>query len=309
VGAVHGKTIWTPANYNDAYHGTETLRQALIASDNAATVQVSRRVGEPAVITMAHNNGIVSHLDPVPSIALGAEEVTPLELVTAYAPFGNGGFRVRPRLVTRILAPDGTVLRQFESGVKVPAMDPRDAYEVTSMMRGVVDFGTGHAIRDAGITAPIAGKTGTTNNGTDVWFVGFSPSLVAGVWFGYDTPRPISTNAAGGRLAAPAWADIYRSGWREPRGSAWLVPAGMVPAVIDPETGQLATDWCPNRVREWFKPNSVPQDPCALHGEMSRRVIASDANGEATPINQNEVDRILSSLKKGLGRIFGGHRH
>jgi 1A family penicillin-binding protein len=303
-----GRTVWTPANYNDDYHGTETFRQALIQSDNAATVQVSRSVGEAAVIAAARNNGIVSHLDPVPSIALGSEEVTPLELVTAYAAFGNGGFRVRPRLVTRILAPDGTVLREFEGGAKAPAMDPRDAYQVTSMLRAVVDYGTGHAIRDEGITTPIAGKTGTTNNGTDVWFVGYSPTLVAGIWFGYDTPRPISTNAAGGRLAAPAWADIYRSGWREPRGSIWTVPQGMVSAIIDPETGQLATEYCPNRVREWFKPNEVPQEPCALHTESYRRVIA-DANGDAVTIRQNDVDRILESVRRGLGRIFGGHKH
>ncbi len=299
-----GRTVWAPANYNNDYHGTVTMRQALIASANAATVRISRAIGEQRVILAARNNGITTRLDPVPSIALGAEEVTPLELVAAYAPFGNGGFRVRPRLVIRILAPDGTVLRDFESA-KAPAMDPRDAYEVTSMLRGVVDFGTGRAIRDAGITTPIAGKTGTTNSGTDVWFVGFSPTLVAGVWFGYDTPRPISTNAAGGRLAAPAWAEIYRTGWREPRGSNWTVPAGMVSAIIDPETGQLATEWCPNRVREWFKPSSVPRDPCALHTEFSSRVIATDAGGDTGPHRPNEVDRILQSLQKSLGRIFG----
>jgi 1A family penicillin-binding protein len=295
-----GRDVWIPANYNNDYHGTVTLRQALIASANAATVRVSRKVGEPLVIAAARSNGITSPLTPVPSIALGSEEVTPMELVAAYAPFGNGGIRVRPRLVLRILAPDGTVMREFPS-VTTPAMDPRDAYEVTSMLRGVVDYGTGRALRDEGIKGPIAGKTGTTNNGTDVWFVGYSPTLVAGIWFGYDTPRPISTNAAGGRLAAPAWAQIYVAGWHEPRGSNWFVPPGMVSAVIDPETGQLATQWCPHRVTEWFKPGSVPPDSCALHTGPSR-MIAGDAS------IQNGVDRILQSLKNGLGRIFGrGH--
>src|SRR5213078_3691383 len=94
-----------------------------------------------------------------------------------------------------------------------PVLDPRDAYEITSMLRGVVDYGTGRTIRDMGVTGPVAGKTGTTNSGNDVWFVGFTPTLVAGVWFGYDTPRPISYNAAGGRLAAPAWAEFYIGGW------------------------------------------------------------------------------------------------
>jgi penicillin-binding protein 1A len=185
-------------------------------------------------------------------------------------------------------------------------MDPRDAYEVTSMLRGVVDYGTGHALRDDGITGLVAGKTGTTNNGTDVWFVGFSPSLVAGVWFGYDTPRPIAENASGGRLAAPAWAEIYRTGWREPPGSTWIVPQGMVAAVIDPESGQLATEYCPHRVREWFKPNALPKEPCALH--TSERVIASDSNGDSNSHGQNDVDKIVESLKRSLGRIFGRHR-
>jgi 1A family penicillin-binding protein len=304
----NGRDVWIPANYNDEYHGDITMRQALIASANAATVIVSQKVGPERVIAMARNNGIMSTLQPVPSIALGALEVTPLELVAAYAPFGNGGYRVRPRLVTKILAPDGTVLREFEN-TKLPAMNPQDAYEILSMLRGVVDFGTGRAIRDYGITVPVAGKTGTTNSGADVWFVGFSPTLVAGVWFGYDTPRPIAPNASGGRLAAPAWAEIFRGGWREPPGSNWDVPAGMVPAVIDPESGLLATDWCPNRTREWFKVNSAPTEVCNLHNEWTQRVITEhqepNAPRGAAAKRQNDVDRILDGLKKGLGRIFG----
>ena len=306
-----GRDVWIPANYNDEYHGQITMREALIASANAATVIVSQKVGTQQVVTAAHNNGITSTLQNVPSIALGALEVTPLELVASYAPFGNGGYRVQPRLVTKIIAPDGTVLREFEN-VKLPAMNPMDAYEVTSMLRGVVDFGTGRAIRDYGITVPVAGKTGTTNSGTDVWFVGFSPTLVAGVWFGYDTPRPISYNASGGRLAAPAWAEIFKSGWREPQGSNWDVPAGMFPAIIDPESGLLATDFCPNRVREWFKPGSLPQEACNLHNEWTQRVITENQEPNATGVpaakRKSDVDRILDGLKKGLGRIFGRPR-
>jgi penicillin-binding protein 1A len=261
-------------------------------------------------VTAAHNNGITSTLQNVPSIALGALEVTPLELVASYAPFGNGGYRVRPRLITKIIAPDGTVLREFEN-LKLPAMNPQDAYEITSMLRGVVDFGTGHAVRDYGITVPIAGKTGTTNSGADVWFVGFSPTLVAGIWFGYDTPRPISYNASGGRLATPAWAEIFKTGWQEPKGSNWDVPPGMVSAVIDPESGLLATDYCPNRVREYFKPGSQPEEACNLHNEWSQQRVITDTPdpslppGQSARKRQNDVDKFLDGLKKGLGRIFG----
>src|SRR5687767_4193171 len=196
-----GNTPWIPANYDDNYQGRTTLRRALMTSANAATVRVSRVVGENNVIAAARRNGIASELQPHPSLALGAIEVTPLELVAAYAPFTNGGIRVKPRLVRRIEAPDGKVLWSTEIE-RSQAMDPRDAYEITSMLRGAVDYGTGRVIRDYGVKGQVAGKTGTTNNGADVWFVGYTPTLVAGVWFGYDTPTPIADRAAGGRFAA-----------------------------------------------------------------------------------------------------------
>jgi penicillin-binding protein 1A len=122
-------------------------------------------------------------------MALGSVEVTPIELVTAYAPFANGGFRVKPRLVRSIESADGTQLWVQEEGAGIPVMDPRDAYQVTSMLQSVIDYGTGKAIRSYGVRGLVAGKTGTTNSGTDVWFVGYTPTIVAGFWFGFDTPR------------------------------------------------------------------------------------------------------------------------
>jgi penicillin-binding protein 1A len=136
------------------------------------------------------------------------------------------------------------------------------------MLRSVVDRGTGRVIRDYGIDGPVAGKTGTTNNGADVWFVGYTPTLVAGFWFGYDAPRQISGDASGGRLAAPAWAEFYRDGWRERRGGAsWDPPDGMVARTIDAETGELAGEWCPVTQREWFKPGTEPTSECREHSE------------------------------------------
>jgi 1A family penicillin-binding protein len=294
-----GNTPWIPANYDDSYQGTTTVKRALMFSANAATVRISRVIGEQRVIAAARNNGITSDLKPVPAIALGALEVTPLELVTAYAPFANGGMRVRPRLVTRIEAPDGKVLWSQEVE-RAPAMDPRDAYELTSMLRGVVDYGTGKVIRDYGITGPVAGKTGTTNNGADVWFIGYTPTIVAGVWFGYDTPRQIAANAAGGRFAAPAWAEFYKTGWRERSGVDWVPPNGMVSAIVDPESGQLATEWCPRRVREWFKPGTQPTAYCSLHTEPEPQIIADD-NGNVAPSPDADW---LGQLGKRLKRIL-----
>ena len=293
-----GRTVWSPANYGDEYNGRVTLRRALMKSANAATVRVSRAIGEQAVIQAAQRNGITSALKPVPAIALGAEEVTPLELVAAYAPFDNGGNKVTPRIVRRIEAPDGTVLWAQEIQT-APAMDPQDAYEITSMLRSVVDYGTGRALRDAGITGAIAGKTGTTNSGTDVWFVGFSPSLVAGVWFGYDTPRSLGDGASGGRLAAPAWAEIYMNGWRERRGAVFQVPQGMVAAEIDPESGQLAGDFCPARMTEYFKPGREPREVCELHPAPTM----SDGDLQ-TDHPRNILDQIGRGIGDKLRRIF-----
>jgi penicillin-binding protein 1A len=297
-----GRQVWQPANYNNEYNGEITFARALLLSANSATVRVSRAIGENAVIAAARRNGITSPLTPVPSIALGAEGVTPVELVAAYAPFANGGFKVKPRVVARIEAPDGTLLWSSEM-VRTPgAMDPGDAYEITEMLQGVVNYGTGRSIRDMGVTGAIAGKTGTTNSGEDVWFVGYTPTLVAGIWFGYDTPRQISINASGGRLAAPAWAEFYQAGWREPRGSAFMAPAGMVSAVVDPQSGELATEWCPTRTRQWFKPGREPHEECHLHIGPPEAQIAVDANGNIQ-INPGSNDP-LSRVGRNIGNIL-----
>ena len=260
-----GHQVWAPANYGDEYQGRVTLRRALMRSSNAATVRVSRSVGERRVVDLAHRSGIQSPISVVPAVALGAVEVTPLELVAAYAPFANGGFRVAPRLLRRIERVDGSVVWTSHV-VRDSVMDARDAYQLTSMLRSVVDRGTGRAVRNAGVTGPVAGKTGTTNDGDDVWFVGYTPTLVAGFWFGYDTPRSLGPHASGGRLAAPAWAQFVRDGWRERASErAWAAPSGMIMVEIDSETGELAGEWCPHRQREWFKPGTEPTEDCREH--------------------------------------------
>ena len=168
------------------------------------------------------------------------------------------------------------------------------------MLRGVVDYGTGRVIRDYGITGPVAGKTGTTNEGNDVWFIGYTPTLVAGVWFGYDRPHQIAYGAAGGRFAAPAWADFYKTGWRERHNLEWVPPNGMVSAIIDPESGQLATEWCPRREREWFKPGTAPTTYCDLHSAPAPEIYA-DENGN---VISNVPEDWLNQLGKKLKRIL-----
>ena len=296
VEIAQGRKIWRPANYDDSYIGTITIAKALAVSSNAAAVRVSQSVGIPNVIDAAHRSGITSALPNYPAMALGAVEVTPLELVAAYATFANGGLRVRPRLVRRIEAADGTVLWSAEIAAPDTVMDPRDAFQLTSMLQGVVDNGTARVVREMGVKGAVAGKTGTTNNAADVWFVGYTPSLVAGVWFGYDTPRAIAPHASGGHLAAPAWAEFYLNGWREPASSAngWQPPPGMTMRVIDPTTGLLAGQYCPVRQRQWFKPGTEPTEVCNAHYEEP---------AEENPWPDTLDQRIPEPVQKGVEGI------
>jgi penicillin-binding protein 1A len=285
--------IWMPVNYDGGYAGTMTIRRALMRSSNTATVRISRAVGEARVVAAARSNGIDSPLSAVPSLALGSVEVTPLELVTAYAPFANGGMRVKPRLVRRIVRADGKVLYEAEP-VLAQAMDPRDAFQMTSMLRGVVDGGTGSVLREMGIDGAVAGKTGTTNDGADTWFVGYTPVLVAGFWFGYDTPRSLGGNASGARMAAPAWARFYRDGWSE-RGRDWQPPPGLVAANIDPETGGLASEWCPTSNREWFRVGTEPRSRCRHHDAPLLPSWIGNLDGEI-------ADRLARIMRRWRGR-------
>jgi 1A family penicillin-binding protein len=263
VEVVDGSRVWRPVNFDGTYAGVVTLRRALTTSANAAAVRLSRAVGERRVVALARRAGLRGRLRAVPSLALGAVEVTPLELTAAYAPFANGGHRVEPSLIRRIERADGTVLWRAPAPQTERVLEEAEAFQVTSMLRSVVDEGTGHFVRELGVGGPVAGKTGTTNNGADIWFVGYTPSVVATVWFGYDVPRPIARNASGGRLAAPAWAAFYRNGWKEPHtDSGWEPPAGLLSRTIDAETGDLATEWCPNTRSEWFKPGTEPVRYC-----------------------------------------------
>ena len=264
-----GGRIWRPENFGGEYGGPLTLRRALMRSANAATVRLSQAVGESEVVTLAYRSGIRSRMDAVPALALGAMEVTPLELVASYAPFANGGFRVHPTIVSRIESADGTVLWQAPRPKAERVLDRAQAFQITSMLQSVVDGGTGRVVRNMGVRGQVAGKTGTTNNGADVWFIGYTPNLVAGFWFGYDSPRPIAANASGGRLAAPAWAMFYLNGWHEPAAAdAWKPPDDLVQRTIDALNGELANEWCPVTQREWFKTGTEPTSTCRTHDAL-----------------------------------------
>jgi penicillin-binding protein 1A len=281
--------IWEPSNDGGNYAGPITMRRALLLSANSATVRLAEAVGRPKIIDLAHQAGIGSPLANVPSLALGSSEVTPLELVSAYAVFANGGHRVRPYLIERIETPKGEVIWETDTIPTALVLDEVEAFQMASMLQSVVDNGTAFEIRRLGIRGPVAGKTGTTNEGNDVWFVGFTPSIVAGFWFGYDVPQPLEWGASGGKLAAPAWAEFYRGGWREEEGSGWVPPEGVVARTIDGQTGMLANEYCPTTHREWFRRGTEPTRVCDVH------------HGSLWDAIEDFGGRIGSTVKKILG--------
>ncbi|HEX8830596.1 MAG TPA: PBP1A family penicillin-binding protein, partial [Longimicrobium sp.] len=239
-----GRT-WTPKNYTGTYEGPITLRDALARSKNTVTVQVAQQVGMGEVIRTARDLGISTPINNVPATALGAAEVKPIELVRAFAAFDNGGALVTPHFVKRVEDGNGSVIWEAEPA-QAKVMEPEAAFVLTSMLRDVVDRGTATPVRGAGFRGPAAGKTGTTNGATDVWFVGYTPELVASVWFGFDKPVTIVNNASGGSIAAPVWARIMNRIYQKRRmPAAWQPPGGVVTAQVDRRTGLAMDASCP----------------------------------------------------------------
>jgi penicillin-binding protein 1A len=249
--------------------GPLNLREALRVSSNRAAVALGNRVGIAKVVEQARALGITTPIPEYPSTVLGAAEVVPLELVAAFASFGNGGMRVTPRFMTAVESRTGDVL--WVPPVEMAtAVQPGVAYLMTSVLRDVVERGTGMAARSEGPPGvPLAGKTGTTNDAQDVWFVGGTPELVGAVWLGYDKPRPLGPGASGGRFAAPVFGRILREYYRNrPAPEPWTEPPDLEDREIDVASGGLAIAGCPpDRVsRELFLPGTAPPDCTEHHG-------------------------------------------
>ncbi len=240
-----GGRTWSPRNYTGEFAGPVTVREALTRSKNTVTVQLSQETGMGSVIRTAQELGISTPIPNVPATALGAAEVKPIELVRAYAAFDNGGSLVQPHVIRRVEDQNGAVVWEPDAQPQ-RVIEPEEAFVLTSMLRDVVDRGTGTPARAAGFRGPAAGKTGTTNGATDVWFVGYTPDLVASVWFGFDRPATIVPNASGGTLAAPVWARIMNAAYRGRRMPAgWSAPGGVVTAQVDRRTGMAVDASCP----------------------------------------------------------------
>jgi penicillin-binding protein 1A len=237
-----GGRPWEPRNYTGEFSGPMTMRDALARSKNVPTVRLAMDVGIERVNDQARRMGVTSDLPNMPSVALGAAEVRPIELAEAYAPLANGGQGVRPHMIRRIEDRSGLVMWEAPRETR-RVLDPELAFVMTSMLRDVVDRGTGTAVRASGYAAPAAGKTGTTNDATDVWFVGYTPDLVGVVWIGFDNPKTIIRGASGGALAAPVWSRIMQ---KAPASrSEWRQPSGVVTAEVERGTGRVVSEMCP----------------------------------------------------------------
>jgi penicillin-binding protein 1A len=285
-----GSGIWSPENYSRKFYGPQTLRFGIENSRNVMTVRLAQDIGMPLIGEYAKRFGVYDHLPPYLSFALGAGETTLLKMVAAYAMFDNGGRKIMPTLIDRIQDRYGhTIYRHDQrecrgcvakqwSGQTEPTLvdrrprvlDPMTAYQITSMMEGVVLRGTGTAVRAVG--KPVAGKTGTTNDEKDVWFVGFSPDIAVGVYLGYDKPRQIGRGATGGGLAAPIVRDFLKEALKDKPAVPFRVPTGIKLIRIDARSGLRAGAGVERAILEAFKPGTAPPDQYSVIG-------VSDAEG------------------------------
>ncbi len=279
--------FWKPENYSERFYGPITLREALAHSRNIATIKLLQEIGVRPVIEMAHALGIQSRLDPNLSLALGTSEVTLAELVCAFSTLAAGGRRVEPIFILEVRDRDGTLLEgrvplvlpaehEAPSATRIArdleepaagdqehprppvgyAVDPVTAYLMVDLMKAVVQEGTAQKVRELG--RPIAGKTGTTNDLNDAWFVGFSPQKAAGVWIGYDALQPLGKNETGGRTASPIFIDYMRAVLAELPPRDFERPSGVVFARIDRKTGLLARGDDDHALFQAFREGTVP---------------------------------------------------
>jgi penicillin-binding protein 1B len=264
-----GRDTWSPRNYGDRYEGRVSVRHALEHSLNAATVRVAQAAGLPAVVDTARALGFEGELAPVPSVALGAFEATPLELARAYLPLANGGVRPSGAVAVRAVRDRDGEVAPAEAAEPAEVISPAEAYLVTSLLQGVIQSGTAAAARGLTSADGLAGKTGTSNDGRDAWFVGYTPRLVVVVWVGFDDGEAHGLSGADGAL--PIWTDFMQQALEAYAQPVFTAPAGIAFADIDVSNGLAATRFCPVVARETFLAGTEPP-PCREHGGVGSQI-------------------------------------
>jgi penicillin-binding protein 1A len=313
-----GQPAWEPENYERQFYGPSTLRFGIEHSRNVMTVRLAQDVGMPLIAEYAKRLGVYDDLPPYLSFALGAGETTLLRMVTAYSMIDNGGRRVKPTLIDRIQDRYGhTVYKHDERECKEcnaakwadqaeptlidrseQVLDPMTAYQITSIMEGVVIRGTGTVVRDVG--RPVAGKTGTTNDEKDAWFIGFTPDLVVGVYMGYDKPKHLSFpgGGTGGHLSAPIVRDFLKDALAGKPAVPFRVPPGIKLVRVDLKTGLRAGPGTEKPILEAFKPGTAPPDNYSVVGGMGDDGSGRGPSGYVSP----EAERAVRS--SGTGGLY-----
>lgn len=305
-----GLGIWRPENYSGQFYGPSTLRVGIERSRNVMTVRLAQDMGMPLIAEYARRFGIYDDMPQVLSMSLGAGETTVMRMTTAYSMFANGGRKIRATLIDRIQDRNGrTVFRHDERQCqdctvaqwrnqpppdlvdrREQVIDTHTAYQITSMMEGVIQRGTAVVIREVG--KPLAGKTGTTNDERDAWFVGYAPNLAMGVYIGYDRPRPMGARGSGSGLAAPVFRDFMRMALADQPATPFRVPEGTRLIRIDARTGLRASGAGGNTILEAFRPGQSPPDTLQIIG-------FTDQMGRPTTVAP-AVDRQIGSGTGGL---------
>lgn len=257
--------VYKPRNFDKTFHGAVSLRTALDKSINIPAVKLLQKLGGPAVIATARSMGIESRLMPYLSLALGAQEVTLMEMTSAFGVLAAEGILAEPIMILRIVDRHGSMLEEYRERRR-EVLSQQVAYMATDMLRTVVDEGTGSLARTWGLRIPCAGKTGTTDDYADGWFIGYSPDLVVGVWTGFPgETRSMGDNMVGARVALPLWTWTMRAAHPGNTGPEFPRPDGIIEAMVCAESGLLATPYCRQVRREVFIEGSDPQRECDLH--------------------------------------------
>ncbi len=270
---------WKPKNYSEQFYGATTLREALVHSRNVVTIKVLRDIGVPYAADYLRGLGIESPISEDLSLALGASTVTPLELASVYGAFPTGGLRRRPAFLLQVSDRAGQTLEAFTPEAGTRTLSAETAYLLVDMMRAVIREGTGRSVRPLGRAA--GGKTGTTNNNRDAWFLGFTPDLVTGVWVGYDDGRTLGRKETGGRAAAPIWLAFMKEAMAGRPESDFPIPDGIEFARIDATTGQLAGSRSGDTFAAAFRRGSVPEPERAAPLAPAAAGPAVDPSGPA----------------------------
>lgn len=286
---------WSPKNDDGSFHGWVTVRSALEKSYNPATTRLALEVGLEPIVKLAHDMGITSPMQPLPSMALGAAEVTPVELGTVYATLAAGGVRPPVHGLNAVLDRYGKPVAGTELPEPERVLSPQTAYLVTSLLQGVLERGTARGAA-AGLKGDVAGKTGTTNKRRDSWFAGYSPERATVVWVGFDDNSV--TRLSGARAALPIWVRFTTQVAPRAGYSTFPQPSGITTATIDPTTGLLATEYCPAVLTEVFRRGEAPTEVCDRHWLGSDTVQVAEVGEGGEEIGDDEAGAATAEARE-----------